>query len=374
MITLSTFADSLLSNKDIYTLSENISIDMHNKNIFPIFFSRYKTPDSERLRAIVSSSLTSVDLDTMETISKEKYRWIRQALSYDQAAIEQGYCPNMLISHLIDRHTPKIDQYISSINDYTLVKSLDVPVDKEGMIKITENMTLKKHGLILDDNIMIYPHQFLRRFYSANFVDILTILDGLRDKGNLLEIRIDPFRKTDPMYYRDITEMDYWYGPKFNTELFNSKDAKKIRTVYTPPADTKDCRAAIPIKCTIFRSDMMDLNERQFSVEEYMSLSEDPLSKDYGKGSKYIIQKYAHFVYDQNTKLFSHIDGAVRIFTRDSYEEIVSSIGNKDPGKRIGSRHKLFKLTGSISLTDIQNILYSFFMYNPNIEEYFSNK
>lgn len=45
----------------------------------------------------------------------------------------------------------------------------------------------------------------------------------------------------------------------------------------------------------------------------------------------------------------------------------------KYQSKRIGMRHKLFKVEDSVSIEQVQQLLYEFFMYNSHIGEYFSN-
>lgn len=41
-----------------------------------------------------------------------------------------------------------------------------------------------------------------------------------------------------------------------------------------------------------------------------------------GVSEKYVLQRFAHFVYNQNNGSFEHIDCAVRIFNRDEYDKL----------------------------------------------------
>lgn len=120
----------------------------------------------------------------------------------------------------------------------------------------------------------------------------------------------------------------------------------------------------------------MSGTERQFMIEEYVPLTNpvQPTRRIHGIGKKYCIQKFAHFVYDQEQQIISHIDGAVRTFAVKDYAEALDIVTKgSEPDKRIGTRHKLFKVEGSISIEQVQSLLYEFFMYNPHIGEYFSN-
>jgi hypothetical protein len=269
---------------------------------------------------------------------------------------------------------PDIDEYITRIKDYDLLKSLGIPVDDDGLVTLDEDMELRRHALILpSQKIMIYPHQFLRRFYHANFVNMPNMLENLKKEGKKVKLRIDPIRITHPKYYQEIIEEDYWYGLKFAASLFQSKDKKPVRTLHRTNGNHNPF---YPVDFTLFRSDMMSDSERQFMIEAYVPLTNPVQStrRIHGIGKGYCIQKFAHFVYDQGQQTISHIDGAVRTFAIEDYAEALDIVSRgSEPGKRVGTRHRLFKVEGSISIEQVQSLLYEFFMYTPQIGEYFSN-
>jgi hypothetical protein len=120
---------------------------------------------------------------------------------------------------------------------------------------------------------------------------------------------------------------------------------------------------------------MMDEKKRQFMIEEYTPVNDPWVStkRPPGFGTTWCIQKFAHFVYDQHFNIFSHLDGAVRVFSIEEYGNALQDVTKgKDPGSKIGSRHKLFLVEGSISMECIQSLLYEFFRRNPHPAEYFS--
>ena len=119
----------------------------------------------------------------------------------------------------------------------------------------------------------------------------------------------------------------------------------------------------------------MDERLRQFSIEEYTPQMSSYGTKSPNFGKKYYIQKYAHFVYDQNRQSIEHVDCAVRVFGINEYLDVLSLVQQgRDPSRRIGSRYKLFKICGEIDLDFVQKVLYEFFRYNPHLMEYFCNK
>ncbi len=139
------------------------------------------------------------------------------------------------------------------------------------------------------------------------------------------------------------------------------------------PSEEKPLDPGYPVSFTGFRTKMMDADMREFMIEEFTPIVNPLTPSEHIRGidKKHTIQKFAHLVYDQKNRLFSHLDGAVRVFENTEYEAVFSKLPN-DPGEKIGKRHKLFLVEGSISMDMVQSLLYDFFMYNPHIEEYFS--
>lgn len=133
-----------------------------------------------------------------------------------------------------------------------------------------------------------------------------------------------------------------------------------------------------PVKYTIFRPSWLDkkLNIIQFYIEELLL----PDSQYHGFGSEpytgeeFVAQKFVHFAFDRNENSFAHIDGAIRIFRKNEYEELFSTVqkgkiyNQHIPGVK---RYKLFKVEGKLTLDDISLILSDYLMYNPLIKEYF---
>jgi hypothetical protein len=332
--------------------------------------------DYTTLLEMIHGKMLQTDLTSLTSEEDEEFYYNTIWFGENQdGSMNTKRAVRMVIGYLLGMHLPDIDEYITRIEDYSLPKSLGIPVDDEGLVTLDKGMELRSHALILpSQQTMIYPHQFLRRFYHANFVNMPTLLEKHRKEGKTVKLRIDPLRITHPKYYTEIIEEDYWRGPTFSSSLLQSKDKKPIRTLHGTIAGGHNF--IYPVDFTLFRSDMMSGTERQFMVEEYVPLTNPvrPATHIHGVGKEQCIQKFAHFVYDQEQQTISHIDGAVRTFTIEDYSEILESFAEgRDPEKRVGVRHKLFKVEGSISIEQVQLLLYEFFMYNPHIGEYFSN-
>lgn len=265
----------------------------------------------------------------------------------------------MVLVYLLQRYSPGIDEYSEDIDKHELEQKLGLSVNDDGMIDLVDGMELRKHALILPkQDVMIYPHQFMRRFYSCNFVYVPTALEHSRKQGHTVQLRIDPYRQTIPRFYQNIFEADHWHGPSFSEEMLKSTDKKPIRTVKYARDDDR-LQLTYPLGYTVFLSDMMGTGKRQLSIEEYVPLvgPMDGFKEVSGVGKQYVVQKFAHFVYDQTKDNFSHVDGAVRIFTKEEYASVYETVKTgSDPGKKVGRRRKLFKVSGSLDLETVQRL------------------
>lgn len=375
----------LTESTDIQGLLKVLAREFHNRNL-DIYSDgttyNSKAPESDplvkeyaRILEVIQGKMLQTDLTSLSSADDEEFYdntiWFGEG---EDGSFNVGRAARMVISYLLRVHMPGIDEYITRLEDYNLPKSLGIPVDDEGLVTLDKDMELRGHALILPSRgTMIYPHQFLRRFYHANFVNILNKLENLRQEGKTVKLRIDPMRISHPKYYRGIIEEDYWYGLKFAASLLQSTDKKPVRTLHRTNGNYD---TFYPVDFTLFRSDMMSNRERQFMIEEYVPLTNpvQPTRRILGVGTEYCIQKFAHFVYDQEQQIISHIDGAVRTFAIQDYAEILDIVTRgSEPGRRVGMRHKLFKAEGSICIEQVQSLLYEFFMYNLHISEYFSN-
>lgn len=382
MITLRQFAEYLESDVRLNDSINRLSKDLLSDNIAPLYAFSLAS-DNKDLSLIVDSiklKFANVDTNSIESIKNTKYDWLRRAILNEPDRVLDGRS-TLLIGSLLERRMPTIDDYIVSIDDTELAEAKGLQLDDEGLVLIDSSIELKKHAIILKtQNTMLYPHQFLRRFYTANFVDNISIAKKMSEKGLKVEIRVDPFRQSTPDKYIGYEERDFWFGKPFSRSVFDDTTTAPVRTIhYTPDTDLRKLLSQPPMY-SVFRTNIMDevTSQRQFFVEEYMpykNLINENFGNPSGVTDRYVIQKFAHFVYDQQSKSFSHIDCAVRIFTKDEYSRLYDLLKTgKDFGSKVGDRKKLVKVSGVLDFEDIQAILYEFFRGNPHIEEYFSSR
>ncbi|MDB5184367.1 MAG: hypothetical protein JWN38_175 [Candidatus Saccharibacteria bacterium] len=382
--------EKLFGSTKLASGAKAIAKELANRDLFALTdFPRFLKRDSEHKFTKQCVALYDLvrgiigDGDNMDKLLKTDKRlvWLNVAIwmgekdgQYNTDTVAMYVC-----IHLISKYGTTMDEHVENLTNTELCSQLGIAVDDEGLTDLSDaRLELKRRAIIFDGKLALFPHQFMRRYYTSNFVFLPTLLKHAKDSGLDVSIRIDPLRKTEAKYYtkESLVEADFWYGPKFSAELLNNPRTSKTTRHYS----TGVTNMVYDARYTIFRTKMMDKTKklREFSIEEYCPL-ETPMGEPASAwGEKYYIQKFGHLVYDQNTGYFEHLDGAVRVFTADEYEQHFTKVasGQGDVDEMIGERRKIFQVREGKKKLDIdtaQEILTEWFRYNPHIEEYFSN-
>src|SRR5207248_9389781 len=243
MMSLTELRSYLTESTDVQDLLKVLAREYHNRNLdlysdVTTYYSKVSQSDPlvrdyTRTLEVIHSKMLQTDLTSLTTAEDEEFYYNTIWYGEKDGSIHTKQAARMVIGHLLSIHMPDIDEYVTRIEDYSLPKSLGIPVDDDGLVTLDKNMELRRHALILPSRkTMIYPHQFLRRFYHANFVNMPNKLENHRKEGKTVKIRIDPIRITHPKYYSEIFEEDYWYGQQFAASLLQSKDKKLVRTLH----------------------------------------------------------------------------------------------------------------------------------------------
>lgn len=391
---LSQLYDDLSADKEVQALIQNLGLEWHNRNTFPIkgiaLYSGDRIDGDEATKsfsiliALIENRLETTDLENLDGLyGDEKYSRLLKCvfLAIGNGPPNRPYLARLMIAALIEEHLPGIDEYVIALKDTRLMDELGLTYDKNYLVEIKPGMDLRPWALVLDEDTMVYPHQFLRRSFGANFVGTPRILRQYQGKNLSIKLRLDPFRCTIPRYYHEYIEADFWYGQHFTESLLMDKNPEPTFTKHGTsdfmPSDDNPLNPIHPIRCTVFRSKMMDTDLREFMIEEYVPLANPHDNKIQlpGFGERYTIQKFGHLIYDQNKRAFVHFDVAVRVFAKEDYATVFNAIDSgSDPGDKAGDRHKMYLIEGEFQLDLVEPLLYDFFMYNPHIEEYFFEK
>ncbi len=386
MTDIDPYLKKIEGNQEIQDKLQSLAVDVFNNNEFLTAIHPQENPFFVELMGLVEPIIKQgkdifLDKRAVSGTGKLNYPHIRSiAESDDEGYFVSNVAQWIIICLASEKQKNNVDYVKQMLDDELncLPQGVDLEVSKDGLVNLSASsgrMQLRKHAIALSDGRRIYLHQFLRRHFSANFVDIPDVLVDAMGRGFKVEARVDPFRLGDMRRYHEIIECDAWFGLKFSRQLLDSKDLAEKVTVHHFNGDNSSEKRYNQY-ATVFRTSMLDPAKgfRQFFVEEYMPYTNwlgSPMSNFCGE---YAIQRFAHFVYDQNNGNFEHIDCAVRVFDRGGYDRLyeVANRGN-DPGGRVGKRVKLFKISGGVDYGLVERCLYAFFRYNIQILEYLHN-
>lgn len=372
----------LFKSNEINAICSSIAKELANRNLFalkdfPVFVSEDpKSPFGKMcsdLVLMVKDILSQDDNLLKFTQIVPRPRAVGYVLfmaetegvyDLDKVAMHYSVC-------LVQEKGISLDEHIENLLNQSLCDELGIKIDEDFLADLSDpKLVLKNHGIIVDNKVLIYPHQFLRRHFSSNFVEMPVLLNRALESGLNVYVRIDPLRKTTPECYRDVMEFDYWHGQPFSEKLLKNKHT----VAHTIHGNAEANMLNYYIKRTVFRTDMMDENIRQFKIEEYADIESECGSPTNGTGNNFFIQRFAHMCYDQNLDKFTHLDGAVRIFPKEKYKNYLIEIeSGKDIDEKVGVRHKMFLVEGEFDQSLANDLMTEWFRYNAHIQEYFSN-
>jgi hypothetical protein len=375
--------NEIFDDRDIIRLSTIIANELDNRNMSAIDAGRFFV-SKNILDDLISNCATlySIVRDIIKddaamanlANAKPEETWKKMALFLGRT--DKGIDKDKVALHicisLISKHHRKIDEYILALPDKKLYDALGIISDDDQLIDLTDpRLELRRQGVIFNGSTLFFPHQFFRRSYRYSILGVPASLKKAIGCGASVKIRIDPFRVTTADRYREIMELDYWYGARFSEKLLcNTRRSERTLHISTGFYELN-----YDARFTAIRTKMMDDGIREFMIEEYCPQIIWGEEKSPGTGEKFCIQKFAHFCYDQRLKTFTHLDGAVRVFENTGYESIFKMIeSGKDIGDKAGVRHKMFLVEGRFKQDLVQELLSEWFRYNPHIHEYFSGK
>ena len=169
-----------------------------------------------------------------------------------------------------------------------------------------------------------------------------------------IKIRLDPFLIFDKNDYRQMFYKMLVYGKPPDLRNLNTLNETKHIRWMPDNVDTSD----------ISFTDVV-WSPRESEVH-FISEEIPKTSTAWFRGSRYF-----HAIYNCSNQKIIHLDGAIRIY---SVEEIEArnNCHVKDIGK-IGKRIKIFQINSELELEDWSDIASSFYVWNEDVQKYFSN-
>lgn len=233
--------------------------------------------------------------------------------------------------------------------------------DKDGLLVLDSRFILHDGGIQYRDHILHY-HQCLRRGFSANpnFTFLYRFADyrATGPSENSFRIAIDHDRLMPLAAFRHLIECDGWYGPRFDPSRLDDLNAVGL-TIHRPHPDAH-LGANYKLERTEFYWSVSDAI-KTFEAEE---LSSAEFTFD-----QYNLNRYVHSERDTVERTFRHVDGAVKVYLSAEYSD---RLRTQMPTEAKSYRKiKLWRIDGTVALSDWLDLVNCFYKGNEMILEYF---
>ena len=106
----------------------------------------------------------------------------------------------------------------------------------------------------------------------------------------------------------------------------------------------------------------------QFSMEELPHKAEGSLEQ----AEKTIFTRFIHAIFDPEKEIFTHLDGAMRIYEKFDYEDRTSHCTLKDCNKSY-LKVEIFRIDGEIDYETFRHAVGAFYKWNRMPVEYFES-
>ncbi len=352
---------------------------MRRYDIFPIFLERpeYSSPESQHpiyplLHDIIADIAQSLRIATEEEVvaSYQALNWYGQAqvskerlLARDSIAVE---CFGVyFVAELArrpyynQRNYLSEDYYEKSVVFDAFPELAASQTEKDKLMPLsTPGFEPTESGIHYNNHVLFY-HQFLRRNFTGNLnYDFLSRLTSYyqRHRQQPISVAIDHLRLVPQQWFPPIFGKDYWYGPPLNWKLIDDK----FETGPTVHGSTR----------SIFR----DIDRTEFlwsyrngiktlQIEEIhgLKLLDDP-------DTDVVLNRYIHSQRDISSGTFIHLDGAVKIYERDSYQHRYDN--KMTDANKSEYKPKLFRIDDPISDEEWAQLITFFFRGNEMVLEY----
>lgn len=230
--------------------------------------------------------------------------------------------------------------------------------DKRSLISV-QDLEVIAPGVFEIEGYTVFAHRYFRRSLSQqnNLNDIfLKKLLALKDNSKLdVKIAIDPHSIGLKETYLTPSELEYWWGPKFNDSLLD------IPTGVTCYKTDKEKVFFHGVSETQFWWHKQN-NIQSLECEELRDMPSLGLNED-----KYAC-RYVHSMIDEKTGLAFHLDGAVRIYKEEVFLERLD-VDISKAGKNT-EYVKLWRIDGEIDISLWKELLNDFYRDNHQVGEY----
>ena len=186
-----------------------------------------------------------------------------------------------------------------------------------------------------------------------------SLLFLIRNPKIKLKIRPDCFRKQPVSDVFPRSELAHWYGRPFSLKWVG--ELRGEESAEHGPDDS-----SLDGHCTQFLWSSKKDSVVQFSMEELPHKAEGSLEQVDGR----ILTRFVHAIFDPAKEIFTHLDGAVRIYDKSDYEGRIYCQNLRNCDKSY-NKAKIFRIDGEIDYEAFRHVVGAFYKWNRMPIEYF---
>jgi hypothetical protein len=225
------------------------------------------------------------------------------------------------------------------------------------------DLTILENNLVLTDNFVSFGNAFKYGDYiyhlspstnasNSSYWISESIAELIFKKKIIFKIRLDPFVEKYVDEYSPMMYKMTLYGTKLDWEkLLTLKDDDHGRWM----SERQDTMWTD----YVWRPEKQEIH---FTCEELPNLKEVSF-----RGSRYF-----HAIFDKDTGLIKHCDGAIRIYNQYEYQERLKFHVRNADVRKTGKRVKLFQVDQDIDKFDFMKLVTSFMVWNHDVFDYFN--
>lgn len=255
-----------------------------------------------------------------------------------------------------------IEQSFEGSEVYKIYPELADKLDKDGLVYLDANLKPHDMGIEYKDHILLYHHLFRSSYTSSlNFGFLGRFIRKYYEQskdGNTFRIALDYNKLILKQYYSQTVEFDTWFGPRFDINKLEDPNYVGLTVVSR--------NEELP---SIANNDL-DRTEFYWSFRDGIKTFEtEEISRQSYIFNDFYFNRYIHSERDISSKVFRHLDGAIKVYGHDNFSQRIAS---KMPTELKSHRKvKLWRIDGDIDLDSWLDLISFFFKGNEMVVEYF---
>lgn len=254
-----------------------------------------------------------------------------------------------------------IDENIESSKVFQKFPELSEKFDNDSLLVINDEMTMHDYGIEYEGYIIQY-HRFLRHRYlsysNSGFLGRWITYYQKTKSLNRFRIAIDHHSTLKSKEeYDQILEFDTWYGPAFDPERLDDPNYVGLTLV------GRNKNSLFEDEYKLHRTEFFWSFRDGIKTFEIEEISDDGQWFDH-----YYFNKYVHSERDINQKITRHVDGAVKVYLKNDYENRKNT---NLPSKDSYTKIKLWRIDGNVDLDNWVELITFFYKGNEMVYEYF---